>query len=129
MLAETPPGESPPKAPPPASATKRPAPAPANADSAIDTLMEAFAGDDPAVRMAAAQSLARATDPRANAFLLRAASNDGSIDHKVSAANALAFDGNSSAKDALKQGLDQGTITPEGIMQVVIALSRPPQSS
>ncbi len=125
VLAATPPGESLPEAPPPERSTEEPPP-PANAGRAIDALMEAFAGDDPAVRMAAAQSLARATDPRANAFLLRAASNDGSIDHKVSAANALAFDGNSSAKHALKQGLDQGTITPEGIMQVVIGLRHKP---
>ncbi len=124
VLAATPSGESPLELP--QSSTEEPAPRPVNADSALDALMEAFSGDDAAVRMAAAQSLARAGDPRANAFLLSAASDDGQIGHKVSAAMALVGDGDSSGRDSLKQGLDQGTITPDGIMQAVIALSQEP---
>lgn len=101
-------------------------PPPPNAANAIDALMKAFADYDPAARMAAAQSLARAGDPRANNFLLEAVSDDANMQKKVSAASALAFHGDPSVRDTLKHAIDQGTITGAGITQVVIVLNQEP---
>ena len=93
-----------------------------------DALIAAFQGNDPSVSMAAAQSLAKLGNPRADAFLLSVASDDTRIDHKVSAATALFYDGSPDAKETLMDSVEQGEITPDGITQVMISMKHEPET-
>jgi HEAT repeat protein len=83
-------------------------------EDAVDPLIRAFEGTDPAVREAAAYGLARTGSDRALDFILEAAEGS-DPERKRTAISALAFEGDEEARSDLADAYDQGLITPDDI--------------